>query len=118
MRKLLYAGAFLLSACASASDLRTRAPIASWNSTKPAQAVADCVRDSWQKQWIGLDANGASLQSIDARITVISTPGGTPFEVADIEATNTGSKIAIYAQEALDLGGRRSKRIDAAYKCI
>lgn len=117
MRRLLYAGMLLLTACANVADLRTRAPIANWVSTKPAQMVADCIRGSWEDQRIGLEANGAALQSADARFTVVSPPNGVPSEVADIEATSTGSKIAVYAQAALDLGGRKSKRIDAAHKC-
>lgn len=118
MRKVLWTGVLLLAGCASVTDLRNGAPIASWDSAKPAQPVAECIRDAWQNQRIGLEANGATLQTTGTLLTVVSPPGGVPAEVADIQASSTGSKVAIYAQGSLDLGGRKSKRMDAAHKCI
>ena len=118
MRKMLWGVALLLTGCASVTDLRGGTPIASWDSAKPAQAVAECIRDSWQNQRIGLEANGATLQTTGNLFTVVSPPGGVPAEVADIQTAGSGSKVAIYAQGSLDLGGRKSKRMDAAHKCI
>jgi hypothetical protein len=112
---LLVSLALALAACASVNGLRASSPIATLTTTKQPSAVAQCIRDAWQSQRIGIEANGAELQVSAGTYTVVSPVGGVPQEIADV--TSDG-KVSVYAQKSIDLGGREKRRVSAATSCI
>ena len=105
----------LLVGCASVSELRMGEPYASLSTTKAPQATAECIRDAWQDQRIGIEANGAVMQRSGNTITVISPASGIPQEIADISAKG---QVSFYVQKSLNIGHRERDRAQAIRTCI
>lgn len=105
----------LLAGCASIGELRGGEPYATLHTTKAPQAVAECIRDAWQNQKMGLQATGATIQRTGDVVTVIASMGGPPLEVADIATDGT---IKIYGQKDMDFGSHVKKRTQAATPCM
>lgn len=101
MKKLSLALVILgLTGCASMEDLRSTKPIITASSDKTSSVLAQCILQKWQQQTV---------------FNVYMQPRGTGFtvyldgqwEVADIDAAGSGSKVSLY---------KKSSILDAPYK--
>jgi hypothetical protein len=108
----------LVSGCSTVGELEQSKPYAILHSQEPAQTVAQCIRDAWQSQRIGIEANGAQLEQSNGVYVVVSPPGGLPSEVAKVQSSGKSTLVQIFTQASLDLGGRKGKRVAAAKTCI
>lgn len=112
---LTMAAVVLLTGCASVGELRAGIPYATLHTTKAPQAVAECIRDAWQDQKLGLTTLGSTIQRSGDNYTVISSIGGPPQQMADIRADG---RVDIYGQKDADFGRNVKKRTQAATPCI
>ncbi|CAH4997270.1 MULTISPECIES: hypothetical protein [Citrobacter] len=101
MKKLSLALVILgLIGCASMEDLRATKPIIAASSDKASSVLAQCILQKWQQQTV---------------FNVYMQPRGTGFtvyldgqwEIADIDAVGSGSKVLLY---------KKGSMFDAPYK--
>lgn len=83
----------LLAGCSSVAEIRTTPAVLSLSSTKPAKAVAECIRDGWQATPIVGGSVGGILQQSGERFSVIAPNSESPWHVADVVPVGSGSIV-------------------------
>ena len=95
-RVLIGIAVVALSACASVSGLREKAPAFSGSSSKSADVVVACISTAWQERHDTVRvlpiAGGQSVQVDNAAIA------GSPLAVADVNTTEQGSATRYFDQ--------------------
>ena len=89
-------GLVLLAGCSSVSDTRDTAPLLQVSSSNSAKQVAECIRDGWQNIAVWGAGIGGTLQESNGRYTVFSPDSQTPWHLADVTPTLTGSKVSYH----------------------
>lgn len=114
-RVLIALTVLALAGCASVQDLRDEPASNIFHSIKPPQAVAECIRDAWQSQEIGIRAVGAALQSTGGEYTISSPTDNNPYELAVVTPASGGSLVALHPGPS---SWRKGKRVDALKPCL
>lgn len=89
----MLAGALLVGGCASVSDVRQNPPLVDLYSDRPAQEVAECIRDGWQDTKLVGGTVGGILQSTAGNFSVIAPNAEIIWHVVDVKPSGTGSKV-------------------------
>ena len=94
MRILIAAlGVALMAGCSSVADIRNTPAVLIVSSTKPAKVVAECIRDGWQSTSIVGGSVGGVLQQSGEKFSVVAPTGDSPWHVADVLPTGSGSAV-------------------------
>ncbi|HFL7941860.1 TPA: hypothetical protein ACG5DM_004975 [Pseudomonas putida] len=97
MRILIGAvGLMLLAGCATVADVRATPPVLSLTSARPAEQVAECIRDGWQSTSLTGGSVGGLLQKSGSGFSVIAPDPVSPWHIADIAPTGTSTSKVIY----------------------
>jgi hypothetical protein len=83
----------LMAGCSSVSDIRKEPPLLTLSSAKTAQSVAECIRDGWQAISLVGGSVGGILQSSQGSYAVIAPGPESPWHVADVTPSHSGSVI-------------------------
>lgn len=83
----------LLAGCASVADTRSNPPLLTLTSAKPAQEVAECIRDSWQSTTVLGASIGGILQSSGDRYSVLAPDAQAPLHLVDVVPSGGGSSV-------------------------
>lgn len=105
--------ALVLGGCASVEELRQRAPEGTFATAKPAESVAECIRDGWESQKFGGAAYPVASQKSGDRYTVVSPNNGAPIELADVEAGHVS-----YFVSGGVFAARKARRLEALQRCL
>ncbi|NII07268.1 hypothetical protein [Luteibacter anthropi] len=101
-----------LSGCSTISEIRQKPAYATFQATKAAKQVAECVRDGWQEQSFG-GPSMVMIQEGNGRLTVISPAGGPPLEIVDI----TENTASLYFSGGI-FESRKKRRAEVLKQCI
>ncbi len=84
----------VLAGCSSIADIRKNPPILTLSSDRSAKDVAECIRDGWQGTPVVGGSIGGILQASGDQYSVIAPGPESPWHVADVTPTATGSMIS------------------------
>lgn len=90
------AGLALLGGCASVADTRSNPPLLTLTSQKPAQNIAECIRDSWQSTTVLGASIGGILQTSGNRYSILAPDAQAPLHLVDVEPVNGGSMVSYH----------------------
>lgn len=94
MRILIAAVAVaMLAGCASVGDTRSNPPLLSLKSSKPAKAVAECIRDGWQGTTVLGAGIGGTLQTSGDNYTILAPDAQAPLHLVDVTPSKNGSTV-------------------------
>lgn len=100
------AALFLIAACATPDEMRTRTPDAEASSASPAKEVATCIVDRWENlgPWIGTP--GVSIRETRSGYAVAwrNMMTGHTGMLADVGDLPTGSRTRYFVNKAPGLG--------------
>ena len=86
-------GVVVLAGCASVADTRSNPPLLTLTSQRSAQAVAECIRDSWQSTTVLGVSIGGILQTSGSRYSILAPDAQAPLHLVDVEPSKSGSTI-------------------------
>jgi hypothetical protein len=87
----------LLSACGGNRPSLNGPPSSSYTSTKPAQAVAQCIVEGWPKAGIKGSKVNTALEPLPNGARATLTLDKTLDQVAIVERQGTGSKTSLWS---------------------
>ncbi|MFJ4056836.1 hypothetical protein ACIPZC_25830 [Pseudomonas sp. NPDC089743] len=89
-------GLAVLVGCATVDDIRANTPLVSVQTSKPADEVAECIRDGWQGIALIGGSVGGVLQRSGSRLTVVAPNAESPWHVVDVFSAGTGKVQVTY----------------------
>lgn len=103
----------LLAGCTTPGDLRSGKPSITGVTTKQPKQYALCVMPKWQEA-----RSGATMSETETGFRLIVATNATTEELLDVNASKSGSAVALYQRLAWAPGYGRSAIEKAVRDCL